>query len=226
MTPKKVIIIGAGPAGLTAGYELSRHDVSATIVEADDLVGGLARTVNYKGYLFDIGGHRFFTKWDEVNQLWHEILGDAFLLRGRLSRIHYQKKFFFYPLKPLNALWGLGWIESVRILTSYLRAKVMPYPCEANLEQWISNRFGRRLYEIFLKATPKRCGAYPAARSEPSGALSALRVYRWVPLLRARFLNQKRYVPKAWWNSFIIPNAGREKCGQPWRNACAKSVAR
>ena len=93
MTDKKVVIIGAGPAGLTAGYELLKHNVPASIVEADNIVGGLARTVNYKGYLFDIGGHRFFTKWDEVNRLWHDILGQAFVPRERLSRIYYRNSF-------------------------------------------------------------------------------------------------------------------------------------
>ena len=85
---KRVIIIGAGPAGLTAAYELSKHEVPAVVLEADSVVGGLARTVNYKGYLFDIGGHRFYTKWDEVQKLWEEVLGDNFLLRPRLSRIY------------------------------------------------------------------------------------------------------------------------------------------
>jgi protoporphyrinogen oxidase len=88
MTDKKVVIIGAGPAGLTAGYELLKHGVRSTIVDADETVGGLARTVNYKDYLFDIGGHRFFTRWQEVSEIWQEILGDAFVQRNRLSRIY------------------------------------------------------------------------------------------------------------------------------------------
>ena len=91
---RHVIIIGGGPAGLTAAYELSKHSVPAVVLEADSSVGGIARTVNYKGYLFDIGGHRFYTKWDEVQKLWKEVLGDNFLLRPRLSRIYYRKKFF------------------------------------------------------------------------------------------------------------------------------------
>ena len=85
--PRNVVIIGAGPAGLTAAYELSKHSVPAVVLEADNIVGGISRTVNYRGYLFDIGGHRFFTKWDEVNQVWNEVLGSKFLARPRLSRI-------------------------------------------------------------------------------------------------------------------------------------------
>ena len=140
---KRAIIIGGGPAGLTAALELSKHGVPATVLEADKQVGGIARTVNYKGYLFDIGGHRFFTKWDEVNQIWNEVLGGKFLERLRLSRIYYKKKFFIYPLVAKNALFGLGIFESIRILASYVQAQVMPTPKEENLEEWVSNRFGR-----------------------------------------------------------------------------------
>ncbi len=98
------IIIGAGPAGLTAAYELAKLGVSPTVLEADQQVGGISRTVKYRGYRFDIGGHRFFTKVPLVNELWREILGDEFLLRNRMSRIHYDGHFFDYPLKAMNAL--------------------------------------------------------------------------------------------------------------------------
>src|SRR5262249_6281817 len=111
---KQVIIMGGGPAGLTAALELSKMGVPATVLEGDKQVGGIARTVNYKDYLFDIGGHRFFTKWDEVNQIWRDVLGSKFLERPRLSRIYYKNKFFMYPLAPRNALFGLGIVESVR----------------------------------------------------------------------------------------------------------------
>ncbi|MGH9562205.1 MAG: FAD-dependent oxidoreductase, partial [Terracidiphilus sp.] len=148
---RNVVIIGAGPAGLTAAYTLSKRGVPATVLEADRTVGGIARTVNYKGFLFDIGGHRFFTKWDQVSQIWNEILGSKFLERPRLSRIYYRKKFFFYPLQARNALFGLGIFESIRILLSYVQAKLLPARHEENFEQWVTNRFGRRLYEIFFK---------------------------------------------------------------------------
>jgi protoporphyrinogen oxidase len=110
-TPTDVVIIGAGPAGLTAAYELTRNAVPCTVLEADSTVGGISRTVNYKGYHFDIGGHRFFTKVSIVEKLWHEVLGNDFIKRPRLSRIYYNRKFFQYPLQPMNALFGLGIFE-------------------------------------------------------------------------------------------------------------------
>src|SRR5690242_8986827 len=103
-----VVVIGAGPAGLTAAHELTRFNVRPTVLEQSGTVGGLARTEEYKGFRFDMGGHRFFSKVDEVTKLWHEVLGDNFLTRPRLSRIYYRQTFFHYPLRPMNALRGLG----------------------------------------------------------------------------------------------------------------------
>lgn len=147
----KILIIGAGPAGLTAAYELAKQGHQVEVFEADSIVGGISRTVNYKGYRFDIGGHRFFTKVDAVNKLWDEILDNEFLTRPRLSRILYNDNFFDYPLKPMNAFMGLGPLESVRIGLSYLKSAIFPTQVEQNFEQWVSNRFGKRLYEIFFK---------------------------------------------------------------------------
>lgn len=155
------LIIGAGPAGLTAAYEASKLGIRPTVLEADAEVGGLSRTVTYNGYRFDIGGHRFFSKVPLINELWHEILGEEFLLRPRLSRIHYRGHFFDYPLKPLNALAGLGPIEALLVGASYARAKVAPHRDETNFEQWVSNRFGQRLYEIFFKTYTEKVWGIP-----------------------------------------------------------------
>lgn len=157
------VIIGAGPAGLTAAYELSKSGHPSVILEADDLVGGISRTVSYRGYRFDIGGHRFFSKVPYVNELWHEILQDDFLLRPRLSRIHYKGHFFDYPLKAVNALAGLGPFEAMMVLLSYLRAKAIPYNggSEDNFEQWVANRFGYRLYSIFFKTYTEKVWGIP-----------------------------------------------------------------
>ena len=138
------MIAGGGPAGLTAAYELTQHGRTCVVLEADPrLVGGISRTDQYKGYRFDIGGHRFFSKSDEVNALWREILGDEFITRSRLSRIYYDRKFFHYPLKPVDALWKLGPWRSARILLSYLKARLRPIRPERSFEDWVVNRFGR-----------------------------------------------------------------------------------
>jgi len=111
-------------AGLTAAYELARHGVAPLVLEKDGIVGGISRTEVYKGYHFDMGGHRFFTKNDEVECLWREVMLDDFLRRPRLSRIYYNNRFVHYPLRPLNALTGLGLIESARVAASYVRWKL------------------------------------------------------------------------------------------------------
>ncbi|PTB98192.1 hypothetical protein C9993_08625, partial [Marinobacter sp. Z-F4-2] len=144
-------IIGGGPAGLTAALELSRAGVEPIVFEMDRQVGGISRTVDYKGYRFDIGGHRFFTKVDRVHNWWMDILSEEFLVRPRLSRIYYQGKFFDYPLKPMNALLNVGFFESVLVGLSYVKAQAFPSREEKNLEQWVTNRFGKRLFEMFFK---------------------------------------------------------------------------
>ena len=108
MPAPRVIVMGGGPAGLTAAYLLSKSAIATEVLERDDVVGGISRTATHGGYRFDIGGHRFFTKVSIVEDLWNEILGDDLIVRRRLSRIYYRGKFFSYPLKPFNALAGLG----------------------------------------------------------------------------------------------------------------------
>ncbi len=149
----ETVIAGGGPAGLTAAYELSKHGKSCVVLETDKrLVGGISRTDEYKGYRFDIGGHRFFSKSDEVNRLWHEVLGDELITRSRLSRIYYDRKFFHYPLKPVDALVKLGLCRTFLIGLSYLKAKLRPIKPEKSFEDWVVNRFGRKLFEIFFKS--------------------------------------------------------------------------
>src|SRR5215469_13390226 len=135
-----VAIIGAGPAGLTAGYLLSKEHVPVTILEADpEYVGGISRTAKYKGYHFDIGGHRFFSKAKEVEDLWTELLPNDMLDRPRSSRIFYNGKFFSYPLKATEALFKLGVFESVRCVLSYLWARAFPVPGPRSFEDWVTN---------------------------------------------------------------------------------------
>jgi protoporphyrinogen oxidase len=148
-----VAIIGAGPAGLTAAYLLSKNGVDVTVLEADPIyVGGIARTATYKGFDFDIGGHRFFSKSKAVEDLWTEILPNDMLLRPRSSRIFYRGKFFSYPLKPFEALMKLGVFQSILCVLSSFKARLFPVRKPRNFEDWVSNQFGKRLFNIFFKS--------------------------------------------------------------------------
>jgi protoporphyrinogen oxidase len=186
------LIIGAGPAGLTAAYELAKLGLGSTILEADNQVGGLSRTVTYRGYRFDIGGHRFFSKVRLINELWHEILGEDFLVRPRLSRIHYRNHYFEYPLKPLNALAGLGPVEAFLIGLSYARAKVFPERNETNFEQWVSNRFGYRLYEIFFKTYTEKVWGIPCKEIAADWAAQRIKNLSLSEVLRNALFNNNR----------------------------------
>ena len=147
-----ILIVGAGPAGLTAAYLLTKAGRRVTVLERDPTyVGGISRTVNYKDYLFDIGGHRFFSKAKEVVDLWREILPDDFISRPRLSRIFYDGKFFAYPLKAFEALFKLGLINSTACVASYGVAQAFPVKDPRTFHQWVSNQFGERLFSIFFK---------------------------------------------------------------------------
>jgi protoporphyrinogen oxidase len=171
-----VVIIGAGPAGLTAAYTLGKSAASATVLEADCVVGGISRTVERDGWRFDIGGHRFFTKVNEVEALWHEILPDEdFLLRPRMSRIFYRGKYFDYPLKASNALKNLGLIEAIRCVLSYAWVRVHPPKDQTKLEGWVASRFGWRLYRIFFKTYTEKVWGVPATEIEADWAAQRIK---------------------------------------------------
>ncbi len=160
----QVVVIGAGPAGLTAAYALSGRGAATTVLEGDSVVGGISRTAERDGWRFDIGGHRFFTKVGRVERLWHEILpADQFLLRPRQSRIFYNGKLFDYPLRAGNALKQLGILEAVRCVLSYVAARVRPPADQDNYEGWLVARFGWRLYRTFFKTYTEKVWGFPVA---------------------------------------------------------------
>ena len=171
-----VVIIGAGPAGLTAAFELARLGKTCTVLEADDKVGGISRTTERDGWRFDIGGHRFFTKVKAVEDFWHEILpGEDFMLRPRLSRIYYQGKYYDYPLKPFNALRNLGLVESLRCAGSYAWARMHPPRDQSTFEGWVAARFGWRLYRHFFKTYTEKVWGYPGSNCKLTGPRSGSR---------------------------------------------------
>lgn len=158
-----VIVIGGGPAGLTAAYELQKRSdkYRPRVFEGGEIVGGIARTESHNGYRFDIGGHRFFTKVDEVREMWEEVMQDDFITVPRQSRIYYRGRFFSYPLRIFNALQNIGVYESSRILLSYVKWQVKPSPVEDNFEQWVINRFGGRLYMHFFRSYTEKVWGIP-----------------------------------------------------------------
>jgi len=157
-----VAIIGAGPAGLTAGYLLTKQGLSVAIIEKDPVyVGGISRTVEHEGYRFDIGGHRFFSKSQQVVDLWNEILPDDFIQRPRMSRIYYEGKFYSYPLRAFEALFNLGIVRSTLCMASFAKAKLFPRRKVKSFEEWTTNQFGVKLYSIFFKTYTEKVWGMP-----------------------------------------------------------------
>ncbi|MEN9392766.1 MAG: hypothetical protein RLZZ104_1109, partial [Pseudomonadota bacterium] len=170
-----VAIIGAGPAGLTAAYLLSKKGYNVTVIEKDErYVGGISRTVEVDGYRFDIGGHRFFSKSKEVVDLWNEILPDDFIQRPRMSRIYYEGKFYSYPLRAFEALFNLGIVRSTLCMASYVKAKAFPNKQVRSFEDWTTNQFGWKLYSIFFKTYTEKVWGMPC--NEMSSDWAAQRI--------------------------------------------------
>ena len=216
-----IAVLGAGPAGLTAGYVLARAGEPVVVFEADTQVGGLARTVVRDGYRFDLGGHRFFTKSDEVQSLWEEVLGDELLVRSRLSRIYWRKRFIDYPLRLADVVRKVGPVELARCAASYAVAVARPRKRDAEtFEQWVCARFGRRLYELFFKAYTEKVWGVPASEIRAEWAAQRIRTLSFWRVVRAAVLKDGRDVHSLI-EQFHYPRLGP---GQMWEAMAAEIV--
>jgi len=221
----KAAIVGAGPAGLTAAYELSKQGASALVLESDpQYVGGISRTVNYKGFRFDIGGHRFFSKSREVEDLWTEIAGDDMLTRPRSSRIFYQGKFYAYPLKPFEALSKLGPVESVRCVLSFLSARLHPTVHPKTFEEWVVNQFGERLFQIFFKTYTEKVWGMSCREISADWAAQRIKGLSLGSALKHALFSgrspSRKQVVKTLIDTFRYPKRGP---GMMWE-ACAEEI--
>ncbi len=201
-------VIGGGPAGLTAAYELARRGSSSIVFESLAQVGGLARTERYRGYHFDIGGHRFYTKVTAVEQMWNEVLGDDFLERNRLSRIYLDGQYYQYPIEATEVLRKLGMLESVRCAASYAWAKLNPCRPVKSVEDWLINHFGRRLYRKFFQAYTEKVWGIPCATISADWAAQRIKGLSVVSVLRNALGWDRRGPAKSLIRSFQYPRLG------------------
>ena len=217
LADRPTLILGAGPAGLTAGYLLAKQGLPVIVFEAEDQVGGIAKTEVREGpggeYRFDLGGHRFFTKVQEVDDLWHEIMREEFLLRPRMSRIYWRKRFLHYPLQGGDVIRKLGPVELTRCMASYARAKLRPRGEERSLEEWVVNRFGRRLYENFFKSYNEKLWGVPVSEIRAEFAAQRIKGLSFTSAARSAFLGNKGNEIKSLIGEFHYPRYGP---GQMW----------
>ena len=222
-----VAIIGAGPAGLTAAYLLSKNEVDVTVLEADPVyVGGISRTATYKGFHFDIGGHRFFSKSKAVEDFWKEILPNDMLERPRSSRIFYGGKFFAYPLKPFEALIKLGVFKSTLCVLSCMKARLVSRcRTRTNFEDWVSNQFGKRLFNTFFKSYTEKVWGMSCKEISADWAAQRIKGLSFGSAIKNALFPQrqpkdKSKVIKTLINSFRYPRKGP---GMMWE-ACAEKT--
>ena len=220
MTSDPVVVVGAGPAGLSAAYELATRGAPVAVYDQNERVGGLARTVTHQGYRFDIGGHRFLTKVREVQRLWTDVMGPEFISVKRLSRIYYRQRFFDYPITIPNVLRNLGPRETFLLGAGYVRAKFLPRGEEATFEQWVVNRFGRRLYRTFFRAYTEKVWGIPGSEIRADWAVQRVKGLSVRAALRQALFGDSEV--KTLSREFLYPRLG---VGQMWERLADRVVA-
>jgi protoporphyrinogen oxidase len=206
----ETVVLGGGPAGLAAAYELTKHGAAVSVIERLDRVGGLARTLSHAGCLFDIGPHRFFTKNQEVRQLFLDVMEDDALLVPRLTRILYRGRFFNYPITPVNAMWGLGPAECIRIMTSYSASTVRRFTAAKepeNFAEWMTDKFGAHLFDIFFRTYTEKVWGIPCNQIGADWAGQRIKSLSLTQAIRHAFWGPGKTV-RSLVNEFLFPRLG------------------
>jgi protoporphyrinogen oxidase len=209
MPRDKIVILGAGPAGMSCAYTLAKANHHPLILEKEKEPGGLCRTIDFNGYLFDIGGHRFLSDSEEINRLWAEIMGHDMLRVKRLSRIYYDGKYFNYPLSFLNTFWNIGITKSFICISSYLRCKIFQPGDNNTFEGWITNNFGRKLYDLFFKTYTEKIWAMACRDISADWAIQRIKgLSLGVAIRKTLFGIKGTSGPKTLKDEFFYPKRG------------------
>lgn len=204
---ESVVLIGAGPTSLAAGLELVKHGYRVTILEREDRVGGISKTIQKNGYRFDVGGHRFFTKNEEVDRLWRGVLGSDFKKTPRLSRIYYNKKFFMYPIELGDTFKKAGLVTSILCGGSFVRYKIFPIKPEKSFADWTTNRFGKKLFEMFFKSYTEKVWGISTRELSAEWAAQRIKGLSLWEVLRNDLFKSRNQV-KSLINEFLYPKYG------------------